>query len=92
MTTLRRRVTVAVHNGVHARPVAELVRLAEAHGADVRLSTSAGDTVDLSSVLAVMDLAIASGEEVTLEVADAPEAAALLDALSEVLAPAQPAP
>lgn len=87
MSVLRRRVRVAVHNGVHARPVAELVRLAEAHGAVVMLSTSAGDTVDLSSVLAVMDLGIASGEEVTFEVADSPEAAALLDKLSAVLAP-----
>ncbi|MGF2950488.1 HPr family phosphocarrier protein [Microbacterium alcoholitolerans] len=88
MSTLRRRVTVAVHNGVHARPVAELVRLAEAHGAVVKLSTSGGDTVDLSSVLAVMDLGIATGEEVTLEVADSPDAATLLDKLSAVLAPA----
>lgn len=88
MSMLRRRVTVAVHNGVHARPVAELVRLAEAHGSVVMLSTSAGDTVDLSSVLAVMDLGIRSGEEVTLEVPDSPEAAALLDKLSAVLAPA----
>lgn len=92
MRTLRRRVTVAVHNGVHARPVAELVRLAEAHGTAVRLSTSGGDAVDLSSVLALMDLGIASGDEVTLEVADSPEALTLLDALSAVLAPAQPAP
>lgn len=88
MTMLRRQVTVAVHNGVHARPVAELVRLAEAHGAPVRLSTGAGESVELTSVLAVMDLGIASGEQVTLEVADSPEAASLLDALSAVLDPA----
>ncbi|UNK71949.1 HPr family phosphocarrier protein [Microbacterium sp. H1-D42] len=88
MSTLRRRVTVAVDHGVHARPVAELVRLAEAHGAPVLLSTSEGESVDLSSVLAVMDLAIASGDEVTLEVADSPHAQSLLDALSAVLDPA----
>ncbi|WP_336646744.1 HPr family phosphocarrier protein [Microbacterium sp. USHLN186] len=84
---LRRRLTVEVHNGVHARPVAELVRLAQAHGAPVRLSTAAGATVELSSVLAVMDLAIEAGESVTVEVEDAPGAAGLLDAISEVLAP-----
>ena len=85
MSVLRRQVTVAVHNGIHARPVAELVRLAEAHGMAVSLSTRRGDTVDLSSVLAVMDLAIASGDEVTFEVADSPGAEPLLDALEEVL-------
>ncbi|MBN8206965.1 HPr family phosphocarrier protein [Microbacterium esteraromaticum] len=86
MSPLRRRVTVAVEHGVHARPVAELVRLAEQHGAPVMLSTDSGQRVDLSSVLAVMDLAIAAGDEVVLEVAPSPGADALLDALSEVLA------
>lgn len=88
MSVLRRRVTVAVDHGVHARPVAELVRLAEAHGAPVFLSNRDGATVELSSVLAVMDLAIASGDEVTFEVADSPQAQTLLDALAAVLAPA----
>ncbi|WP_087131337.1 HPr family phosphocarrier protein [Microbacterium esteraromaticum] len=85
MSRLRRRVTVDIDEGVHARPVAELVRLAQAHGMPVLLSTDAGATADLTSVLAVMDLAIASGDEVTLEVADSPEAPALLDALASVL-------
>lgn len=87
MTLLRRRMAVDVHNGVHARPVAELVRLAQAHGSPVRVTTDAGDSADLSSVLAVMDLAIESGHSVTVEVADGPDAAALLDAIAEVLAP-----
>jgi len=85
MTALRRRVAVAVLDGVHARPVAELVRLAQAHRGDVVLSTDAGDRVDLTSVLALMDLALRPGDEVTLEVADSPGAAELLDALTRVL-------
>ncbi|MFD5226834.1 HPr family phosphocarrier protein [Microbacterium sp. NPDC058342] len=87
MSTLRRRVRVGVGDGAHARPVAELARLAQAHGSTVLLTTETGESAELSSVLAVMDLGIAAGDEVTFEVADAPGAPALLDALSAVLNP-----
>ena len=82
-----RRVIVSAHNGVHARPVAELVRLAQSHGAPVTLRTSDDTTVDLRSVLAVMDLGIESGDAVVLETAASDTADALLDELVEVLAP-----
>lgn len=87
MNILRRRVLVGVDDGAHARPVAELARLVQAHDSPVVLSTGTGASADLSSVLAVMDLAIAAGDEVTLEVADSPAAPALLDALEAVLSP-----
>ncbi|WP_288873310.1 HPr family phosphocarrier protein [uncultured Microbacterium sp.] len=82
-----RRVIVSAHNGVHARPVAELVRLAQSHGAPVTLRTSDDTTVDLRSVLAVMDLGIESGDAVVLETAASDTSDALLDELVEVLAP-----
>ncbi|WP_309129046.1 HPr family phosphocarrier protein [Microbacterium sp.] len=87
MTTLRRRVAIAVHDGVHARPVAELVRLAQAHPDAVTLSTADGARVELTSVLALMDLGLLPGDEVTFEVADSPGAADLLDSLTAVIAP-----
>jgi phosphotransferase system HPr (HPr) family protein len=86
MTMLRRRVTVGVDDGAHARPVAELARLAQAHGSPVRL-TAVGGTAALTRVLAVMDLAIVAGDEVVLEVSDSADAPALLDALEAVLRP-----
>lgn len=82
-----RHVVVSAHNGVHARPVAELVRLAQSHGAPVTLRTSDDTTVDLSSVLAVMDLGIASGDAVVLETAESATSESVLDQLAEVLAP-----
>lgn len=85
MTMLSRRVAVAVHDGVHARPVAEIVRLAQAHPGDAVLMTDAGERVDLTSILALMDLGLQPGDEVTLEVADSPGATELLDALARVL-------
>lgn len=82
-----RHIVVSVHHGVHARPVAELVRLAEAHGAPVTLRTGDGTVVDLRSVLAVMDLALAPGDRVTLETAESAGAERVLDRLAAVLAP-----
>lgn len=82
-----RHVVISAHNGVHARPVAELVRVVQAHSHRVTLRTSAGVVVDLSSVLAVMDLGLAEGETVLLETVEAPGASAVLDTLAEVLDP-----
>ena len=83
----RRHVVITAHNGVHARPVAELVRLVQAHRHAVTLSTSTGAIVDLSSVLALMDLALAPGDAVVLETADSADADAVLDTLAGVLDP-----
>ncbi|WP_217183328.1 HPr family phosphocarrier protein [Streptomyces sp. AC495_CC817] len=82
-----RKVRITAHNGAHARPVAELARLAMAHDGRVIVRTAAGAEADLTSVLAVMDLALAEGDVVALEAADGPASEALLDALVEVLAP-----
>ena len=82
-----RHVVVSAHNGVHARPVAELVRLAQAHELPVTLRTADGTTVDLRSVLAVMDLALAPGDAVTLETPASPASERVLTQLARVLAP-----
>lgn len=82
-----RHVVISAHNGLHARPVAELARLALAHPEPVMLTTRAGSTVDLGSLLAVMDLALNAGDEVRLETPASPSAEHLLDALSAVLDP-----
>ncbi|GAB3634172.1 HPr family phosphocarrier protein [Microbacterium sp. KRD172] len=80
-----RHVIISAHNGVHARPVAELVRLAQSHRDPITLRTKGGAEVDLSSVLAVMDLALAQGDEVTLSTSESSAAAGVLDAMTEVL-------
>lgn len=83
----KRQVVITAHNGVHARPVAELVRLVQAHPHPVTLRTSSGAVVDLSSVLALMDLALAPGDAVVLETRESVDAEAVLDTLADVLAP-----
>jgi phosphotransferase system HPr (HPr) family protein len=84
---VRRRVRISALGGGHARPVAELVRLATAHDHPVVVRTEAGAEADLASVLAVMMLNLAEGDVVTLETTDAPASVSLLDELSAVLDP-----
>lgn len=81
-----RRVIIRAHNGVHARPVAELARLAQSHRDAITLRTTNGAEVDLSSVLAVMDLALVRGDEVALSTTASTDADEVLDALAAVLA------
>lgn len=83
----RRQVVITAHNGVHARPVAELVRVVQAHPQPVTLETSTGAVVDLSSVLALMDLGLVPGDVVVLETPDARGAERVLETLASVLDP-----
>ncbi len=83
---LERKVRIGVPDGVHARPVAQIARLAQQHAGPVTLTAASGEEVDLSSVLALMDLALHPGDVVTLR-AEGSGAETVLDALSAVLAP-----
>lgn len=82
-----RRVTISVADGLHARPVADLARIALAHTHPVTMEATSGVVVDLSSVLAVMELGFSRGDEVILTTPDDPSADFLLDALTAVLDP-----
>jgi len=81
----QRRIVITVPSGLHARPAAELARLAHAQPGGVRLHAAAA-AVDAASVLAVMDLGLEPGDEVVLE-ADGRGADATLDAAVALLAP-----
>ncbi len=61
--------------GLHARPAAEFVRIAERFRSDVRL-TKDGMKVNAKSILALLTLAAESGSEVLLEVNGLDEAEA----------------
>ena len=81
----QRRVVITAAAGLHARPAAELARLARAREGGVRIR-AAGAVVDAASVLSLMDLALQRGQEVYLE-ADGPGAEAALDEAASLLDP-----
>ena len=79
-----RRVTVAIAEGLHARPAALFVKLASEQPADVTVSKNGEDPVDANSILGVMTLGAAAGDELVLS-AEGDGAEASLDALEQYL-------
>jgi phosphocarrier protein HPr len=57
------RVTIASAVGLHARPAAAFVQTASQHACDVRIGRPDGELADAKSILAVLSLALAHGEE-----------------------------
>ena len=79
-----RRVTIAIPEGLHARPAALFVRLAGTLPVPVTVRTDDGAPAPAASILAVMGLGAKGGDEVVLA-AEGDEATAALDALEEFL-------
>ncbi|MFJ6690553.1 HPr family phosphocarrier protein [Streptomyces sp. NPDC091294] len=77
-----RHVIVASSSGLHARP-ARLFTAAAA-GTGIRIARNGAEPVDASSILRVMSLGVAHGDEVTLSVEGDDTTA--LDSLAELLA------
>ena len=78
-----RRVTVASPVGLHARPAALFVRAVGKSGAEVTIRKPDGEPVDAGSILAVLTLNVAHGDEVVLSTEDGADAT--LDELVELL-------
>ena len=82
-----RRMHVGTANGLHARPIADIARIALAHGARVTVQLGAGDPVDAASILELMNLGAAQGDELRVVVdGDPPDAERVLDSIATVLA------
>jgi phosphocarrier protein HPr len=79
-----RTVAVASKVGLHARPASLLVEAAHASGLPVTIAKGGGDPVDARSILNVMALGVAHGEDVTLA-ADGDDADDVLDQLVALL-------
>ena len=79
-----RTVVVASSVGLHARPASLFSQAAAKTGVTVTLTSAAGKSVNAASILGVLSLGIAHGEEVTLS-SDAEGADAALDQLVALL-------
>ena len=80
-------VRVNVAFDLHARPAAAFVRAVADSGLAVTIAKDHGDPVDARSILAVLALDVAQGENVNLT-ADGDAAGAILEALADLLAAA----
>ena len=80
-----RTVKVASASGLHARPAALFSQAASEQPAAVTIETADGGPVNASSILMLLTLDVAHGDEVTLR-AEGEGAEESLDALAEMLA------
>jgi phosphocarrier protein len=81
---IERVVTIANKNGLHARPAAEIVKLAAKFKSDIRLAREDLE-VNGKSIMGVMMLAAGKGALITIE-AEGEDAAAALGALQKLFA------
>jgi phosphocarrier protein len=80
-----RQVVIGSSVGLHARPATLFVQAVTTSGIPVTIGRSNQPGVDARSILQVMALGVAHGEEVWLE-SEAEGADAVLDSLAELLA------
>ncbi|MFC5911779.1 HPr family phosphocarrier protein [Streptacidiphilus monticola] len=80
-----RRVTIGWPEGLHARPASVFVRAAGSVGVPVTIAKPGGTPVNAASMLALLGLGAAGGEEVVLA-SDADGADAALDRLAKLVA------
>jgi len=80
-----RTVVIGSKVGLHARPAALFTKAAAQAGVPVTIRKGDGEPVPAASILSVLTLGVAHGDEVTLS-ADGPDADRVLDSLVELLA------
>ena len=83
-TTVERQATIVNPLGLHARPAAQLVRLASTFGSDIVVFKDSLE-VNGKSIMGVMMLAAECGSTITFR-AEGPDAEAALDALAGLVA------
>jgi phosphocarrier protein HPr len=81
---IERDATIVNQDGLHARPAARIVRLANSFAADVELAKD-GVGVNAKSIMGVMMLAAECGSSITIR-ADGPDAEKAVSALAELVA------
>ena len=80
---IEKSVTIANKNGLHARPAAEIVKLAAKFKSDIRLAREDLE-VNGKSIMGVMMLAAEFGAALTVR-ADGPDAKEAVDALTTLI-------
>jgi phosphocarrier protein HPr len=71
--------------GLHARPAAQMVRLASTFQSDIQLTNREGMQVNAKSIMGVMMLAAECGSTITVR-ADGPDADAAVQAVADLVA------
>lgn len=81
---IERQATIVNQEGLHARPAAQLVRLASQFASEIELSKDGLD-VNGKSIMGVMMLAAEQGSAITIR-ADGPDAEQAVEAIARLVA------
>ena len=81
---IEREATIVNQDGLHARPAAQIVRLASSFNSEVELFKD-GLAVNGKSIMGVMMLSAECGSSITIR-ADGPDAQQAVDAISQLVA------
>lgn len=84
MMTAEREVTIVNRNGLHARPAAEIVKLASRYSSDITMIREDLE-VNGKSIMGVMMLAAECGATLTVR-AHGPDSQQAVDAIAELVA------
>jgi phosphocarrier protein len=84
MMTAEREVTIVNRNGLHARPAAEIVKLASKYASDITMVREDLE-VNGKSIMGVMMLAAECGATLTVR-AHGPDSQQAVDAIAELVA------
>ncbi|MCX8648254.1 HPr family phosphocarrier protein [Bifidobacterium sp. B4107] len=88
MATAQRSTIITDPVGIHARPASEFSQAAASSGCKVTIAKGDGAPVEAGSILMVMSLGIAKGDQVTVTV-DGDDAGSVADALVAKLTQAE---
>jgi catabolite repression HPr-like protein len=80
---IEKKIVVGLAQGLHARPATEFVKAASSFTSNIKIEKGARK-VEGKSILGVMSLAVAKGDEITLY-ADGVDAERAIAALEEIL-------
>lgn len=80
-----RIVTVGSRVGLHARPASILVKAAAGAGVPVTIGRVGDKQVNAASMLSVLALGVKQGEELEINVGDAPNADEVLETIASVI-------
>ena len=81
---IEREATIVNQEGLHARPAARIVRLANSFDSEIEISKD-GFGVNGKSIMGVMMLAAECGSSITIK-ADGPDAERAVEALAQLVA------
>jgi catabolite repression HPr-like protein len=80
---IEKKVVVILPHGLHARPAANFVRLASSFSSEIKIVKDE-KTANGKSIMGIMSMAVAKGDEITL-IADGPDEAEAITALEKAL-------